>query len=118
MRECPRGGIPNKESMTATVIPDIVPVERFPYQEISNNLSNTIQLFTVTLLPIASVAQRFKRINLDFIHSTIPTLGGNEKNCVFRNTPYQSFVGDTILVPTVAWVHFLSSKLWYCLVWA
>ncbi len=26
--------------------------------------------------------------------------------------------GDTILVPTLARVHFLSSKLWYCLVWA
>jgi hypothetical protein len=31
--------------------------------------------------------------------------------------PYWSF-GDTIPVPTVARVHFLSSKLWYRLVWA
>jgi hypothetical protein len=34
------------------------------------------------------------------------------KNSLGVTVPYQSF-GDTIPVPTVARVHFLSSKFWY-----
>ncbi len=57
-RDCPHGAIPNKESMTAAVILEIVPVEWFPYQKTSNNLSKYhTTIYNNTTIYTASMVQ-------------------------------------------------------------